>query len=102
MSSKIKISAVSYSNTLPFLKGLELSGLVDQIDLSLDFPSECAQKLITNEVDLGLVPVAVIPQLKIHHIVSDFCIGADGAVDTVLLLSDVPIEEVNAVFAVST
>ena len=94
---KVKISAVSYLNTLPFLYGIENSGLTDQIDLQLDIPSTCAQKLMNGEVDLGLVPVAILPQLKRHYIVSDYCIGATGKVNSVLLLSDVPLEEITSV-----
>jgi len=92
-----KISAVSYLNTLPFIYGLENSEVINQIDLQLDMPSDCAQKLLDDKVDIGLVPVAIIPQLKEHYIVSDFCIGAEGKVNTVLLLSDVPLNEIEEV-----
>ena len=68
------------------------------MDLALDIPSDCAKKLLNNEVDLGLVPVAIIPQLKEHYIISDYCIGADGAVDTVALYSDVPLNEIENVY----
>jgi chorismate dehydratase len=54
---KIRISAVSYTNTKPFLYGLQ-HAIIDQIDLSLDIPSDCAQKLIDDKVDIGLIPVA--------------------------------------------
>ena len=57
----IRISAVSYLNTIPFIYGLKQSELIDNIDLRLDYPSVCADKLINNEVDLALVPVVVIP-----------------------------------------
>ena len=83
MKQPLKISAVSYLNTKPFLYGLFQSGMEDSIDLSLDIPSECARKLVAGEVDLGLIPVAVIPQLKTPHIISDYCIGTEGAVKTV-------------------
>ncbi|MCB0401553.1 MAG: menaquinone biosynthesis protein, partial [Flavobacteriales bacterium] len=95
---KVKVSAVSYLNTLPFLYGIKQSGLEQEIDLSLDIPSDCARKLLNDEVDLGLVPVAIIPQLKEHHIISDYCIGADGPVDTVALFSDVPLEEIENIY----
>ncbi len=95
---KIRVSAVSYLNTLPFLFGLEHSDIKNEIDLSLDIPSECARKLMDNEVDLGLVPVAIIPQLKEYHIISNYCIGADGKVDTVALFSDVPLEEIENIY----
>ena len=93
----IKISAVSYLNTIPFIHGLKQSGLINSIDLMLDYPSICADKLINRDVDLALVPVAIIPELKEAHIISDYCIGSNGAVDTVCLYSDVPITEINSI-----
>ena len=95
---KIKVSAVSYLNTLPFLHGINNSVVQSDLDLSLDIPSTCAQKLLNEEVNLGLVPVAVLPQLKNYHIVSNFCIGADGDVDSVALFSDVPLEEIEEIY----
>jgi chorismate dehydratase len=93
----IKISAVSYLNTIPFIHGLKQSELIHSIDLQLDYPSICADKLINGTVDLALVPVAVIPKLKEAHIISDYCIGSNGAVDTVCLYSDVPITEIDSI-----
>jgi chorismate dehydratase len=93
----LKISAVSYLNTIPFVHGLKQSELIKIIDLQLDYPSICAEKLINGIVDLALVPVAVIPKLKEAHIISDYCIGANGAVDTVCLYSGVPIEEIESI-----
>lgn len=76
----------------------EDSDFLSQVDLQRDIPSECARKLIHNEVDLGLVPIAVIPQINNAQIVSDYCIGAIGKVKSVLLLSDVPLEEIETVY----
>lgn len=96
---KIKISAVSYLNTTPFIYGMEKNAeLMGNIELSKDIPSECARKLLNNEIDLGLIPVAVIPQLKESYIISDYCIGAIGEVHTVLLLSEVPLEEIDTIY----
>jgi chorismate dehydratase len=96
--NKIKIAAVSYLNTKPFLYGLEKSEIKNQIDLQTFIPSVCAKKLVDGEVDLGLIPVAAIPQLNDHYIVSDYCIGAVGAVNSVLILSDVPIKEITTLY----
>lgn len=60
-------------------------------------PSDCAKKLLNGEVDLGLVPVAIIPELKEAHIVSNYCIGADGPVESVCLFSEVPLEEIETI-----
>jgi chorismate dehydratase len=91
---KIKISVVSYLNSKPFIYGLQHSELLNEIDLQLDIPSVCAQKLLNGKVDIGLIPVAIIPKLKEYHIVSDYCIGAVGKVTSVILYSNVPLKEI--------
>jgi chorismate dehydratase len=95
---KLKVTAVSYLNTKPFLYGIFQSAVQHQIELSLDIPSVCAAKLASGEADLGLVPVAIIPQMSTPHIISDYCIGAVGAVKTVCIYSDVPLEDVKALY----
>lgn len=90
----IRISAVSYTNTIPFIYGLENSSIKKEINLSLDFPALCAQKLIENRADIGLIPVAALLELPEYHIISDYCIGASGAVNSVFIFSNCPIEEV--------
>lgn len=95
--SKIKISAVSYTNTKPFIYGIEHSELLDKIDLSLDIPSDCAAKLIDNRVDVGLIPVAAIPNVPNANIISDYCIGSVGAVNSVFIFSSVPYQEIKTV-----
>ena len=96
--SKIKISAVKYANTYPFIYGLTESGFEKKVILETDHPSDCAAKLITGKVDIGLIPVASLPLIKDFQIISDFCIGANGNVRTVLLLSNVPFEDVRSVY----
>jgi chorismate dehydratase len=98
MKDKIKISAVSYLNSKPFLYGLYKHDIDKEVALSLDMPSECARKLLSGEVDLGLVPVAVIPQLKESHIISDFCIGAHGKVKTVSIFAKAPLAELTHLY----
>lgn len=90
----MKIAAVSYINTLPFIYGIENSNIINKIELSTFVPSLCAEKLINNKVDIGLIPVAVIPKLKEYYIISDYCIGARGKVDSVFLFSDLPLSEI--------
>jgi chorismate dehydratase len=91
---KIRISAVSYTNTKPFIYGLQHTGILQKIDLSLDNPSDCAQKLIDNVVDIGLIPVAATLSLEHWEIVSDYCIGAVGAVNSVFIFSNCEIHKV--------
>lgn len=94
---KIKISAVSYTNTKPFIYGIQHSPVLEQIDLSLDIPSDCAKKLIENQVDIGLIPVAAIPFVPDAHIISSFCIGSIGAVNSVFIFSDVHVNKIKTV-----
>lgn len=97
-SGKIKVAAVSYLNTKPLLYGLSHLPVKDAIELSMDYPAKIGRQLIDGEVDLGLIPVAMIPQIPQYHIITDYCIGAEGPVASVCLFSDVPIEEVAAVY----
>lgn len=93
----VKISAVSYLNTFPFVFGLKTSGELDDFDLQLDIPSVCALKLKNNVVDLALVPVGAIPELDHPISVADYCIGAEREVKTVLLLSQLPLEDIREI-----
>ena len=94
----LRISAVSYINAKPFVYGIEKSGFLKDYSLSLDIPSVCAEKLLKGKVDIGLAPVAIIPKLKKYFILPDFCIGADGPVSSVMLYSDVPLEEIKSIY----
>jgi len=96
---KIRISIVSFLNTVPLLYGIEkTSELFQQIDLHKDIPSVCAVKLTNNAADIGLIPVAAIPFIANAEIVSKYVIGAVGAVKSVLLVSDVPLNQITAVY----
>ena len=94
---KYSVSVVSYLNTIPFIYGLQRNHIIDRLDLTLDYPSVCAKKLFNNKIDIGLVPIVVLKDIKDQQIISNFCIGANGYVDTVCLLSDVNISEVESV-----
>lgn len=96
--SKLKVTAVSYLNTKPLLYGLLHSPVARQIELKLDIPSVCARRLQEGDADLGLVPVAVIPELDTPHLISDYCIGTVGAVKTVAIFSEKPLEKVKELY----
>jgi chorismate dehydratase len=97
LEKRIRIGAVSYLNTLPLLHGLGISGLMKHIELVSDYPAKIARSLVHDEIDLGLVPVAVIPQLKESYIISDYCIGAEGEVASVAIFSEVPMQEIDTI-----
>lgn len=95
---KVRIGAVSYLNTVPMIYGLQFPPIVSRIELITAFPRKVAIALENKELDLGLVPVAILPQLSNYKIVSDYCIGAVDNVETVCLFSEVPIEEVQTIY----
>lgn len=97
MNNKIRVGAVSYLNTKPLTYAFEHGAMKDQLDLHFDYPSKLASQLLNNEIDIGLIPVAVIPMLKEYHIVSDYCIGTEGEVASVCLFSEVPIHEIDTI-----
>jgi chorismate dehydratase len=94
---KIRVAAVSYLNTKPLLYGIKRHEVMNKIDLVEDFPAKIAQMLIDDEVDMGLIPVAATRRLKEWHVVGDYGIGSDGAVASVCIFSEVPIEQVESV-----
>jgi chorismate dehydratase len=95
---KIRISAVKYANTYPFIFGLKESGFGEKVILETDHPADCAAKLISGRADIGLIPVAAIPLLNEFHIISNYCIGANGNVRTVMLLSNCHFDEILNVY----
>ena len=95
---KIRISAVKYANTYPFIYGLKESGFDKKVILETDHPADCAAKLISGKVDIGLIPVAALPLLKEYYIISDYCIGSNGNVRTVMLLSNCPFKEIRSIY----
>ena len=94
----IKISAVSYLNAQPFIYGIQQSELSNTIEIELDTPANCAHKLLHNKVDIGLVPVAIIPHLKESFLLTDYCIGAVGAVNSVMLYGEVPLASIKKIY----
>lgn len=94
----IKIAAVSYLNTIPFLYGfIYHARLSKQIEVEKAIPSRVATMLLKKEVDIALLPVAVLPELPEYHIISDYCIGTKGAVATVQLFSNEKIDHIHTV-----
>jgi chorismate dehydratase len=98
LNKTIKVGIVNYLNTKPLLYGLQQPGIAEQIQLVEDHPARVADLLLNNEIDLGLIPVAVLPELKEYHVVGDYCIGTEGEVASVCLFSEVPMNEIKKVY----
>jgi chorismate dehydratase len=94
---KIRIGAVSYLNTKPLIYGLKDRHINNEIELVMEYPAKIAQMLVDDDIDIGLVPVAIIPTLKSPFILTDYCIGCDGAVASVSIFAEKPIEELTTI-----
>ncbi len=97
MDRKIRVGAVSYLNTKPLLYGIKNSPVISEISLVTEYPSRIADLLLSDGIDIGLVPVSIIPALKEHHINTRYCIGCNGPVASVCLFSEVPLQEIEKV-----
>jgi cyclic dehypoxanthinyl futalosine synthase len=119
---KLRISAVSFLNARPITYGLEqmersawtklgsaerspspgaagtLSGFPRQFELSFDLPARCAERLATGDADLGLIPVGAYATSREElRIVPGIAIAGHGAVRTVLLVGEVPWEQMREI-----
>ena len=88
---------MSYLNTKPLIYGFEKGMMKEEVELVMDYPANIASMLLNDEIDIGLVPVAVLPALKEYHLISDYCIACDGEVASVCLFSEVPINEIETI-----
>lgn len=88
---------MSYLNTKPLVYGFEHGMMEDQVELLFDYPARVANMLLSDEIDIGLIPVTELGKLSGYQIISDYCIGASEAVASVCLFSEVPIDEVEEI-----
>lgn len=95
---KIRTGIVNYLNTRPLIYGLEREPVADMLELTGDYPALIARQLKEGSIDLGLIPVAVIPELPEYHIIGDYCIGTEGEIASVALFSEVPMYEIERVY----
>lgn len=96
--SKIRVAAVNYLNTKPFLYGIKRHDVLNDIDLVEAYPAQVAKMILKDETDVALLPVAVLPEMKEYHLVTDSCIGCDGPVASVGIFSEVPIESIERIY----
>jgi cyclic dehypoxanthinyl futalosine synthase len=90
---RLRVVGVSFLNAQPHLHGL-LSGMGEaRMHVELAEPAELARRLFEDEIDVGLCPVVPLATHGGFEIVPGVAIGCDGAVDSIRVVGDVPIEE---------
>ena len=93
----VRIAAINYLNTIPFIYGLEARMAPGEIVMQFCTPAESAALLREDRADVGIMPVGALCDLAEPHIVSDYCIGATGPVASVVVVSGRPICEVGEI-----
>jgi len=86
-----RIGGVTYLNAWPVLYGLMLGR--EPAHIRMAYPSVLAQQLVSRATDLALAPVATLALRSGFELAPNICIGADGEVASVLVISERPIEE---------
>lgn len=96
----INITAVSYINTLPFIYGITHSGFLSPNEYRLEraYPSLCTKVFFDSTADIVLIPSGSFDVFPAENIITPFCIAANKEVLSVLLLSDVPIQNVRHIW----
>lgn len=89
----VRVGGVTYLNAWPVLYGLMLGRESAQVRMA--FPSVLAERLVTRQCDLALAPVATLALRADFELMPGICLGADGPVASVLVVSERPIEELD-------
>ena len=96
---KKKVVCVNYLNTKPLIRGLGQAPFNSEFEIIPENPRVCSEKFIDGTADIALVPVAVLgKEIQDYHIISDYCIASDGAVDTVGIFSNSELKDIKKLF----
>lgn len=91
----LDIALVSYINTRPFMDGLGKVFDKSEARLHLMPPADCATYLAEGNCQLSLMPIGALDLFPQAAILPNYCIGADGPVESVFIFSQRPIEELD-------
>ncbi len=95
--SRLRISAISFLNTVPLMWDFEHGTTGADFDIAYTVPSACAAELQAGTADIGIIPAAAYAQISDLAILPDVAIAARRPVRSILLVSKVPIENVRSV-----
>ncbi|MDL2230451.1 menaquinone biosynthesis protein [Alistipes sp. OttesenSCG-928-L06] len=96
--TRVKIAAVSYLNTVPFIYGIRHAGNDLRAELLLTPPAQCAENIANGNADIALIPVATIPDIPNIQVIGHHCISANDNVRTVVLMSVSPLDQIKTIY----
>jgi chorismate dehydratase len=91
--AEARIQGVKYLNAWPPLYGLMLGREREHVRMAA--PSTLAKRLVAREVDVALAPVATLAMREGFEVVPGICLGADGDVTSVLIVGEMPVEDMD-------
>ena len=92
---KLRVVAADFLNSLPLTVEMAAD---DFFSFEYVLPSEGARRIMELEADIALLPVAALAEIGGLEVVPGPCIGANGRVESVVIVSEVPIDEIERVF----
>ncbi|MFJ3712586.1 menaquinone biosynthesis protein [Streptomyces sp. NBC_01387] len=93
-----RVGHIDFLNCLPLFWGLARTGNLLDLDLRKDSPERLSDALVSGELDIG--PISVMEYLRNADdlvVLPDIAVGADGPVMSCLLVSKVPLKELDGV-----
>jgi chorismate dehydratase len=99
--TRLRVSAISYLNTAPLLwnfeYGRQRESLREQFEIAYTIPSRCAEMLAEGSADIGIIPIAAYSTIAGLKILPDVAIASKGAVRSILLVSEHPLDRIRSV-----
>jgi chorismate dehydratase len=96
----LKISAISFLNTVPLMWDFEHAPspeIRENFEVEYTLPSLCAQALREGTADIGIIPVITTAQIPGLVVLPDVAIASLDKVRSIQLVSKKPIEEIRSV-----
>jgi len=96
----LRISAISFLNTAPLMWDFynqPTTEITENFTFRYDVPSTCAQALRVGDADIGIIPVITTASIPDLVVIPDIAIAALNQVRSILLVSKVPIEQIDRV-----
>jgi chorismate dehydratase len=90
----MRIAAIRYINTLPLVFGMELN---PDLDLTLDTPSRCYNRLLRDEVDVALIPIIGTQLNAGIRAIKGLGIAATHRTESVFLFATKPLDRIKTV-----
>jgi chorismate dehydratase len=93
----LRLSVVKYLNTVPLIWGMLHGEQQGKFELRLTVPSGCADAVRNRQADAGIIPSIEYQQLDRVQILSGMSIASKHKAGSVLLISKMPLAEVQTV-----